>query len=75
MLDEYLIIAVAVRVADLAARGAVRVVFAAGPADAEAQAGPWALEELPPAFGWEGHTIRVELLGRLRPALAEEVGR
>lgn len=74
-MDEYLIIAVAVRPADAAARGAVRVVFAAGPADATAQAGPWALEELPPGFGWEGHTIRVELLERLRPALAEEVGR
>lgn len=70
MPEEYLLLATVYRwVGDdgVAARSAVKIILADSPADAQAQGLPWLAEELPPAEGWEGHALRVERLGRMRP--------
>jgi hypothetical protein len=76
MAAEYLVLAVALtRPAspDYVVRAPARIVLAESVEDAQAQGLLWALEELPPQFGWEGHALRVELLDRLRPMQAGEL--
>lgn len=72
MLEEYHLLAVALRQAAGHVAGDARacIVLAESPEDAAAQAQLWACETLPPQFGWEGHTIRVERLAVLLPGVA-----
>lgn len=73
MLEEYHLLAVALRAAPgghVAGDARACIVLATSAEDAAQQAQLWAMEELPPQFGWDGHTIRVERLAALMPGVA-----
>jgi hypothetical protein len=65
-MDEYHLMLVAVRVADVAAIAPYTIIWSPSLQEATRFAELWALDQAPPSKGWEGHTLRVTPLAELR---------